>query len=75
MEHLFITCGQEHVQHRLCQLACSQCSLHVTTQDFPSRLGISFFYMGIFFSRTKDFVQQPKIPRQGFKQRFFSRQE
>jgi hypothetical protein len=26
MEHLFITCGQEHVQHRLCQLACSQCS-------------------------------------------------
>jgi hypothetical protein len=29
-------------------------------------IGVSFFYMGIFFSRTKDFVQQPKIPRQGF---------
>ncbi len=29
-------------------------------------IGISFFYMGIFFPRTKDFVQQPKIHRQSF---------
>ncbi len=69
MEHLFITCGQEHVQHRLCQLACSQCSLHVTTQDFPSRLyphRYLFFRHGYLFFQNQRFVQQPKIPHQGF---------
>lgn len=58
MEHLFITCGQEHVQHRFCQLACSQCSLHVTTQDFPSRFyphWYLFFLHGYLFFQNQRF--------------------
>ncbi len=69
MEHLFITCGQEHVQHRLRQLARSQCSLCATTQDFPSRLSphlcLSFLHGYLFFQNQR-FVPQPKIPRKGF---------
>ncbi len=57
MEHLFITCGQEHVQHRLCQLPCSQCSLRATTQDFSSRLCphlcLSFLHGYLFFQNQR----------------------